>query len=378
MAQVNVRKRGTKYQYYFETAKINGRRKRVVKSGFKTKKEAYAAGVEALNTYNNGGVPVLDNSISVASFIDQYLEYYKNTVQYRTYRYTEGFLKHKLAESYGGYNLSSFNRNSAENFIFSFKNDNLESTTIDKYIITCRVFFDYAVKMKVVRENPFDGLRTPPGAKPKTTRTYYTDEYVESLLDAYKGDKLLEPVIMIGYHTGLRVSEMIALTWDDIDLEKKTINVNKQILYHDRTRYFVTPKYNSYRIISIDSKLVEYLKTLKEEREDHQFMYDVTEDNKVVYGSSFSFVINRKDGKAATDNTIHSRVNYLKTTYGFPEFKVHELRHTHCTKLIDGGVDTKYVQKRLGHKNIQVTLNTYHHLTKDRITAEDDKLDSLF
>ena len=85
-----------------------------------------------------------------------------------------------------------------------------------------------------------------------------------------------------------------------------------------------------------------------------------------------------KDGKLTTSSTIHGHICYLKTTYGFPDFKPHELRHTHCTKLLSNGVDVKYVQKRLGHKSIQTTLDIYHHLTKNIALSEDSKLDNLF
>lgn len=58
MAEVNARKRGSKWQYYFDVAKVDGKRKRIVKSGFDTKKEALKAGADAMSLYNNGGVPV--------------------------------------------------------------------------------------------------------------------------------------------------------------------------------------------------------------------------------------------------------------------------------------------------------------------------------
>lgn len=377
MAEVNARKRGNKWQYYFEGVKVDGKRNRIVKSGFNTKKEALTAGAEALAIYNNGGIPVLNDSISVATFTEQYLEYYKNKNKYITYCTNRDQLKAHFIKDYGGYRITSINCRVAEEFIFSLKDKGLATSTIAKHISRCKNLFDYAIRMKVVRENPFENLTPPTDTLTPKKRTYYTDEFINQLLDVYKGD-MLEPVIMLGYHAGLRLSESLALTWDDIDFENKTITINKQLLYRNRSHYFTGTKYSSNRIISIDAKLTEYLKTLKEKHGKYPFKYDLTENKELTYGTGFSFVVVQKDGKLTTSSTIHGHICYLKTTYGFPDFKPHELRHTHCTKLLSNGVDVKYVQKRLGHKSIQTTLDIYHHLTKDIALSEDSKLDNLF
>lgn len=379
MAEVNARKRGSKWQYYFDVAKVDGKRKRIVKSGFDTKKEALKAGADAMSLYNNGGVPVLDDSMSVQDFADKYLEYFKGKYKYITYATDRDQLKAHFLKDYGSYRITTITERVAEEFVFNLNKKGLSSGTIKKHISRCKKMFDYAIKQKVLRDNPFTDVKVPNDvANPGNPHEYYTDERIEDLLKAYKGDPL-EPVIMLGYHAGLRIGEMCALTWDDIDIGKRTITINKQISYRNKAYYFTTTKFNSNRIITIDTKLVEYLKDLrKRQRQEGIFHYNLIDNRQLVYGNELSFIVTQKDGRLMTSNTIHGRIRYFKTTYDKPGFKPHDLRHTHCTKLIENGIDVKYVQKRLGHKSINTTLDIYHHLSDKVTESEDAKLDSLF
>ena len=76
MSSINVKKRGKVYRYQFEVGKINGKRKRVSKSGFKTKKEAEEAGTKALNNFFNTGLTIKENNISFADYLDNWMENY--------------------------------------------------------------------------------------------------------------------------------------------------------------------------------------------------------------------------------------------------------------------------------------------------------------
>ena len=78
MGQINVRKRGKVYEYFFEGAKVNNKRKRISKSGFKTKNEAYEYGLRAYEEYNNGGIKT-ESQMSYADYLDYWCEkYYRN------------------------------------------------------------------------------------------------------------------------------------------------------------------------------------------------------------------------------------------------------------------------------------------------------------
>lgn len=98
---INVRKRGKVYQYQFEIAKVNGKRKFINKSGFKTKNEAFAAGQQAYNEYMNGGISK-ESQMSYADYLDYWMEeYFKINFKYTTAkRYSESFdiIKYELGK----------------------------------------------------------------------------------------------------------------------------------------------------------------------------------------------------------------------------------------------------------------------------------------
>ena len=92
MGQINVRKRGNVYEYFFEGAKVNNKRTRITKSGFKTKNEAYEYGYKAYEEYHNGGVKK-ESQMSYADYLDYWMEnYFENVIAKDTAkRYKESF-----------------------------------------------------------------------------------------------------------------------------------------------------------------------------------------------------------------------------------------------------------------------------------------------
>lgn len=376
---VSVRKRGNKYQYYFEGAKVDGKRQRVVKSGFATKKEAQEAGIAALAEYNNSGVAIVDSEISAYDFAQTYIEYCSKTLKWATYESYKGVLNAHFLKELGHYKLSKINYTAAENLIINMKEIGLSHSTIRKNLNVIRNMFKYAVQREVIRVNPFENIKIPEGIENHgNPNSAYNDDQIAKFYETYKDD-LLGTVLMLGYHCGLRLSESIALTWNDVDFENKTIRIDKQLILRDGSLYFTMPKYNSVRTISIDNTMVEYLSNLKKLKENNSVMkkYSTSLDRRISEGDSFAFVVSKIDSTVVSNKYVHQRLDIFKKS-GYPSFRTHNLRHTHCTKLISNGLSPKYVQERLGHKNIQTTMNIYHHLTDETKNTEDSRLNDLF
>lgn len=108
MAEVNTRKRGSKWEYRFETAKINGKRQQKSKGGFKTKKEALEAGTKALNEYNNTGLVFDPSDMSLADYMDLWFEEYgRLNYKYNTLINYRGQIEHHIKPQLGAYKLST-------------------------------------------------------------------------------------------------------------------------------------------------------------------------------------------------------------------------------------------------------------------------------
>ena len=199
--------------------------------------------------------------------------------------------------------------------------------------------------------------------------------------------------MMIGYRCGLRIGEVYALTWDDIDLEKKKLTVSKQIQWKQLPRseeekqrsngskyakagfwYFSTPKCGSSRVIDMDTELTSLLQrernrqtkaaTYFEERYNRYY----EDTSKRITGNpvdrEVDFVCRRENGEYINLRTMQYTTQIIHQQLHLPEFDFHSLRHTHATMLVENGAPLKYVQRRLGHKKIDVTMNIYQHLTE--------------
>lgn len=380
MSRVNARKRGKKWQYYYDTAKIDGKRQTKYGSGlYTTQREALAAGQADLEQYNNGGYALVDQDISLADFAKIFINDIKTRRTLATVTSYQAALNACIVKELGAYKLVNINRYMVNQLVNKLKIEGYAKRTMTFYICVGRKLFDCARDHKILFDNPFANVEAPDNSLVNEGRphTAYTDSYVKELMEAYKGDQL-KPVIMLGYYAGLRISEMCALTWDDIDFNTRVITVNKQMSHDEKAKkfYFDTPKYNSSRYVEMPPELTEYLKQYKQAQTKSK-RYQLNRDSSITEGNDFSFIITNWHGNLVCKRYVITRIRNLKKK-NYPGFTVHSLRHTHCTKLIDSGVKEQYVQKRLGHKSLKTTLDTYTHLTENRRKTEADKLDYIF
>ena len=100
------------------------------------------------------------------------------------------------------------------------------------------------------------------------------------------------------------------------------------------------------------------------------------ENQRIIGGYDFSFIVSRDDSKIMSIENIHGRLSRMRIEKD--PLRPHSLRHTHCSKLVAAGFDMKYIQQRMGHKSVRTTLDVYTHLTDQ--TAEEcaSKLDSIW
>ena len=147
--------------------------------------------------------------------------------------------------------------------------------------------------------------------------------------------------------------------------------------------YFTMPKYDSIRTIELSQDVVNALEREKARQEQNRaicddlyirwFCDDVGHLNCNGNGAEIHLVMVRPDGSYINSRNMQHVSHIARHELGIPKFDYHSLRHTHATMLAERGASPKYVQHRLGHKNIQVTMQIYQHLT-DKMSEEGAKL----
>lgn len=399
MATVHARKRGNKWEYRFEAASIGGIRKQICKSGYLTKKEAMEAGAKAYNEYTQAGAVFTPNNSSYADYLDYWLSTYcKNNLKSVTLTGYEKKIKRHIKPALGKYRLSALTPAVLQDFINDIFNAGYSrnSLTVIKGILSNSL--SYAVEpLHYLQSSPMLYVKLPSTrAKPSTPsrsdpHIYISKEMIDKIFERFPEGTSAHVPLMLGYKCGLRLGEAFGLMWSDIDFEKGTLKVNRQVQWQEKKGdnnrsywYFSEPKYNSYRTISLDKTLIELLKREKQRQDraaeyyadkyTHLYQADNTlELNAVGNGTEIFPVCRRENGGYIQPRIMQHTSMIIHTQLGLEDFDYHSLRHTHATNLAEAGANPKYVQQRLGHKNIQVTMQIYQH-TSDTIIAQGDSI----
>ena len=336
MAKVGTRKRGSKWQYYFEGAPINGKRNQIVKSGFDSQKKAYAAGIEAMLEYENGGSSVDPKTISVNDYFDEWISLYVDVnLKKSTKKSYVNLINKQIRPRIGKYKLGSITPAIVQGLLNELFKEGKSASYITLTRVVMRAAFEYAVQpMMYLKSNPVIHVKTPKGSPKPKQRVIVDKETINKLLTKFKGTGFYLP-IMIAYHSGLRIGEVYGLTWDDIDFETNTIHV------------IVTKK---------------LMAALKEEYEIQQLERDLLGKD---YADTWDLVNAKRGGGFYSPNSFSYASRVIKKDLGIMNFDFHSLRHTHATMLIEAGANIKDVSLRLGHANIETTLQIYTHRTDE-------------
>lgn len=404
--QGGVRKRGNTWSYYFDLGKVGGKRTKKEKSGFRTRKEAEQALAAAITEYNNAGTIFEPTEITVADYLQQWFDLYCiPNLKYNTQIGYLNIIKNHLTPRFGAYKLKAITPALIQEYAVKLKMDGNSKSHLTGILTVFSAALNYAVEpMHYLSSNPMQYIKFPKVERKPRERIILTLDEWDQIRDRFQGTRYYIP-LMIGFYTGLRISETFGLTWDDIDFEKRTISVNKQIVKRNfgadvrkvvekkgkkelrSSWYFSTPKTaTSTRKVAFGETLYQALKREKAEQLKNEIRYGeyytihvkkVEQDEKgnqmiriVPIQKCVESSLQRVNLVCIAENGQYTSTDSFKYCSRVVHnelqlaFDYHSLRHTHATLLIEAGANIKNVQTRLGHTNIQTTLQTYVHDTE--------------
>ena len=234
----------------------------------------------------------------------------------------------------------------------------LAANSINSIITVIQGSMSTAYRLGYVKVYEMDKVKRPKiQEKPIEAFTPSEQKQIEQAVLADKREKMKGVIICL--YTGLRIGELLALEWDDIDFSKAELKVTKTC--HDGKnkdgkfgRITELPKTtNSRRTIAIPKQLLPLLREMKKK----------SKSNLVISGDKPLFV-----------RSYQRSFELLLNKLGIPRHGFHTLRHTFATRAIECGVDVKTLSETLGHKNASITLNRYVHSFMDHKHSMMDKV----
>ena len=239
------------------------------------------------------------------------------------------------------------------------------NNTINKIYRLMNKTFKIALSDRLISFNPMynESIKKPKSIKEDKEVKALTIKEQQKLIEVLEStEHEYNNILLLQICTGMRIGEVLALTTKDIDYIKKTISINKTLSRDENDKVILgntTKTLNSNRTIPIDSRTEAILKRIQL--------------NQIINIKGFLFYDNNKD-KFISPQEVNCYLRRINKKYGIAsELHTHMLRHTYATRMVEAGVNPKVLQKILGHKKIDTTLNIYTSVDKEFSEQETSK-----
>lgn len=381
------RKKPPNWEYRFEIAPTNGKRNQKSEAGFNTKKEAQIAGGKAYAKYHNVGRIFEPKKISVADYLDYWLE---NAIKkninhgysHETYLDYESKIRVHLKPAFGEYLLSGLENapDVIQSWVDDMKIKGYSKSMIGNTLACLSGSLNYAiVPLKYIKSNPCSLVKVgkiPINLTAKAHTEYICDkEDFEEIIGRFGENSNFYLSLVTPYHLGTRIGETFGFDLlVDVNFEKSEISINHQLIKENKTWFYRPPKYESYRTVKMGDTIKQILKKEIIQRKENMLKYgqyyvktyllpdnsiaQFRADMNVPYKEIMPLCV-RENGELLTTESFKYCARVVHNELNNPLFHSHCLRHTHGTILAENGAFPKDVMERLGHKDISVTLNTY-------------------
>lgn len=334
-----------------------GKRKRKKQQGFKTQREAKEAETSFLNSQKT------DIDISFANLVTAYTENRAARVEATTLQNKGHTIDTKILPYFGEMPLSRIDTNTVMKWqteLMNYRNPKTGKPYSQTYLRQIHnqlsAIFNFAVKFYGLSKNPAR-LCGSMGKQNAEKFDFWTYDEFQQFIQAAKNDMPVYTIFNLLFYSGMREGEFLALTLNDFDFEKNTVSINKSVaVIGGKQTAKKTKTKKSNRTIALPSPIMDMVK----EYAKHRYGYNPID--RLFLSSKTS---------------LHRDMREYCEISGVRKIKIHELRHSHASHLIELGVPPLTISERLGHEDIKTTLNTYSHLYPNKQKQIADMLTDL-
>lgn len=351
-----------KFQVYLGVDELTGKARSTTRRGYKTKKEAELA-LARIKLQVSEGTYKQKSTETYQEVYDLWITQYEKTVEESTFVKTVGYFKNHILPSMGNYRIEKITIAICQKHYNEWASKVKKARTIKSY---AKKVLDFAIVHGFIQTNPFTHVETK--VKKAFTESgedenenFYTKEELILFLEKAKDHlnyKAYALFRLIAY-TGMRKSEALALTWNDVNFVESELTINKAIGRGKQTQlYLKTTKTGKPRMIKLDETTLSILKEWNKLQKQQyiQFGINTLKKNQLMFSNTKNDFIQ--------PGQVQKWMYSVQNKYTLKKVTPHGLRHTHCSLLFEAGASIKEVQDRLGHSDVKTTLDIYTHVTK--------------
>ena len=351
-----------------------GKKKRHLKRGFKTKKEAklYEARLEAGVVAPTVNTDKSNPKVTYKELYQEWFKAYVGTVEETTSSQTKNIYRIHILPIFGDKFIDQISPLDCQNFITQKSQTFKNIKQIKSY--TSKIF-DFAINMNYIDRNPMKNVIMP---KIKKTRSdnFWSLEELHHFLDIVKETESFKHFALFRLlaFSGLRKGELYALKWADIDFDSNLLNIDKSLGRIDgKAIEKSTKNESSVRTIYLDDETIDIIKQWRNFYLKEQSQLPLTKLN-ISNEYMFSYISSNDKIEPLHADYINNVLNRIIKKHKLKPISPHGFRHTHATLMSEIGIDPSNTSKRLGHASSQMTLDVYTHTTK---TGEKNSIDKF-
>lgn len=292
-------------------------------------------------------------------WLDKWLNcYVKPNVKEQTFDRYESIINRHISTGLGEYGIEDLTAIVLQEFVSSLVKA-LATSTVNAIITVIKKSLKVAQNIGLIKDNPADKIQRPKLVEKKVECFTLNEQKRLEKYVLHKAKKQKMFGIVLCLYTGIRIGELLALKWNDVDMAKGLIFVTQTCRDTYKSGGYIkrldtVKTENSNRVIPIPKQILPYLKSMKKSSAGE---FVITDKNKTVSVRSYQ-------------KTFAGVLNKLK----IPHRGFHSLRHTFATRALECGMDVRTLSEILGHKNPTITLKRYAHSMLEHKTEMMNKL----
>lgn len=353
-----------KFQVYLGINELTGTEMKTTRGTFTTYKQAELALAKIKLEVANGTYKKKHWGTFQETYHSWILQY-ENTVEESTFVKTVGLFKNHILPAMGKYRIEKINIDACQKHVNEWAKKLKGFAAVKSYASSV---LDFAIRLGLLKNNPFKHVTMPTKLRKRNfideddkPKNFYTrDQLLEFLSCLEKEDNVKAFVAFrVLAFGGMRKGELLALSWKDVNFSKNEIRINKALSRgKDNQLYVKSTKTGEPRTLKMDEVTMKILKDWRHKQKKEYLIlgFNTNKQSQLVFSNSQNTFL---------QPTITRKwLVYTQKKYNLKKITSHGLRHTHCSLLFEAGATLKEVQDRLGHSDIQTTMNIYAHVTE--------------